>query len=51
MIENHRSNLLWNNFMANPEIPAMLDSIGFVPDSIVGVNDEEIPIDDFENSW
>jgi len=47
MIENHRSNLLWNNFMANPEIPAMLDSIGFVPDSTVGVNDEEILIDDF----
>jgi len=28
MIENHRSNLLWNNFMANPEIPVMIDSIG-----------------------
>jgi len=48
MIENHRSNLLWNNFMANPEIQPMLDSIGFVPDSTVGVNDEEIPIDDFQ---
>jgi hypothetical protein len=48
MIENHRSNLLWNNFMANPEIQTMLDSIGFVPDSTVGVNDEEIPIDDFQ---
>jgi hypothetical protein len=48
MIENYRSNLLWDNFMANPEIQPMLDSIGFVPDSTVGVNDEEIPIDDFK---
>jgi hypothetical protein len=48
MIENFRSNLLWNNFMANPEIPAMLDSIGFVPDSTVGVNDEKIYPDEFK---
>jgi hypothetical protein len=48
MIENHRSNLLWNNFMANPEIPAMLDSIGFVPDSTVGVNDKNLVADHFE---
>jgi len=48
MIENHRSNLLWDNFMANPEIQPMLDSIGFVPDSTVGVNDEEKPIDNFQ---
>lgn len=32
MIENYRSQLLWNNFMANPEIQPMMDSIGFVPD-------------------
>jgi hypothetical protein len=32
MIENHRSGLLWDNFMANPEIAPMLTSIGFVPD-------------------
>jgi len=32
MIENYRTQLLWNNFMANPEIQPMLDSIGFVPD-------------------
>lgn len=32
MIENHRSELLWNNFMANPEIAPMLEAIGFVPD-------------------
>ncbi len=40
MIENYRSQLLWKNFMANPEIQTMLDAIGFVPDSIsTGVND------------
>jgi len=30
MIENYRSNLLWDLFMSNPEIPVMLDTIGFV---------------------
>lgn len=29
MIENHRSALLWDLFMANPEIQPMLDAIGF----------------------
>jgi hypothetical protein len=29
MIENHRSGLLWNLFMANPEIEPMLKSIGW----------------------
>jgi hypothetical protein len=29
MIENYRSQLLWNLFMANPEIQPMLDDIGF----------------------
>ncbi len=32
MIENSRSELLWNNFMANPEIQPMMDAIGFVYD-------------------
>ncbi len=42
MIENYRSQLLWKNFMANPEIQSMLNAIGFVPDSIsTGVNDIE----------
>ena len=42
MIENHRSQLLWNLFMANPEIQPMLDAIGFVyaPNSV-----EEIKVD------
>lgn len=33
MIENHRSGLLWDVFMRNPEIEPMLLSIGFTPDS------------------
>jgi hypothetical protein len=32
MIENERTQLLWDLFMANPEIKPMLDAIGFVPD-------------------
>ncbi len=33
MIENYRSGLLWDLFMANPEIQPALDAIGFVPDA------------------
>jgi len=33
MIENERTQLLWNLFMANPEIQPMLDAIGFVNDA------------------
>jgi len=29
MIENYRSQLLWDLFMSNPEIPPMMDAIGF----------------------
>ncbi len=43
MIENYRSQLIWNNFMANPEIQPMLDSIGFVPDFTDVKNENEIP--------
>jgi hypothetical protein len=32
MIENYRSGLIWKLFMSNPEIPPMLDRIGFKPD-------------------
>lgn len=32
MIENHRSGLVWKNFMANPEIAPALQAIGFTPD-------------------
>ena len=31
-IENYRSGLTWEKFMANPEVQPMLDAIGFVPD-------------------
>jgi hypothetical protein len=33
MIENYRSQLLWNRFMANPEIAPMLATLGFTADS------------------
>lgn len=33
MIENYRTGLLWEKFMANPEIQPALDAIGFVPDT------------------
>ncbi|MBX3431936.1 MAG: hypothetical protein KF847_01185 [Pirellulales bacterium] len=32
MIENHRTGLVWEKFMANPEIAPMLTAVGFVPD-------------------
>ena len=47
MIENYRSGLLWNLFMANPEIQPMLNAIGFVPDSTTDVNDEDYTVNDF----
>ena len=47
MIENYRSGLLWEKFMANPEIQPMLDSIGFVPDSTTSIIDESSVINDF----
>ena len=39
MIENYRTQLLWNNFMANPEIKSMVDSV-FVPDTATSVNEK-----------
>jgi len=41
MVENYRSQLLWKDFMANPEIQPMLDSIGFVSDG-TGIKNEKI---------
>jgi hypothetical protein len=41
MIENHRTQLLWNLFMSNPEIQPMLDSIGFTAD-LTSINENEI---------
>jgi hypothetical protein len=48
MIENYRSGLLWEKFMANPEIQPMLDSIGFVPDSVTSVDEKVKTVNDFE---
>ncbi len=48
MIENYRSGLLWNKFMANPEIQPMLNAIGFVPDSTTSVENEHTSLTDFE---
>jgi hypothetical protein len=33
MIENYRTGLVWKNFMANPEIGAAMNAIGFTPDA------------------
>ncbi len=33
MIENHRTGLVWKNFMANPEVEPMLKAIEFSPDA------------------
>lgn len=42
MIENYRSGLLWKNFMANPEIKPMLDSVGFVTDTLTSIKNSLI---------
>ncbi len=43
MIENYRSSLLWDNFMANPEIEPMLAAAGFAPDPN-GFSTQNIPM-------
>ncbi len=40
MIENYRTALCWNTFMSSPEIPTMLDAIGWS----VGIEDQSDPI-------
>ena len=42
MIENYRTGLLWNLFMANPEIQPALDAIGFTED----VTDTQVRMDE-----
>ncbi len=42
MIENYRSALLWNNFMANSEIAPALTEIGFVADPY-GIEEKKEP--------
>lgn len=46
MIENHRTALLWNMFMKNPEIQPALDAIGFKPD-FSGTTDNEVTLPHF----
>jgi len=29
MVENHRSGLVWNTFMKNPEAPSAMQKVGF----------------------
>jgi len=48
MIENYRTQLLWNKFMANPEIQPMLTAIGFVPDSVTSVDNPLYSVEDFK---
>jgi hypothetical protein len=39
MIENYRSQLLWNNFMANPEVQQAMEAIGFTEDLPTGTSE------------
>lgn len=43
MIENHRSGLLWDKFMSNPEIGPALEAIGFIQDPFAT---EDLPASD-----
>ncbi|MDP3683584.1 MAG: glucoamylase family protein, partial [Ignavibacteria bacterium] len=43
MVENYRSQLLWNNFMKNSEIDSAMNKIGFVPDPSDVETDNEMP--------
>jgi hypothetical protein len=38
MIENHRSGLLWDLFMQNPEIQPALEAVGFVEDTTTSIS-------------
>lgn len=48
MIENYRSGLLWNLFMANPEIQTALTAIGFTPDPPTDVEEDINEVNDFK---
>jgi len=43
MVENYRSQLLWNNFMKNAEIDSALKKIGFVADPTETESESEVP--------
>lgn len=49
MIENYRSQLLWNNFMKNAEIKTALDSIGFIED-LTDINNKNNVVYNFDLS-
>jgi hypothetical protein len=44
MIENYRSQTLWKNFMANPEIQPMLNAIGFTADQ-TNIEDKNLSLE------
>ncbi len=44
MIENYRTELLWNLFMQNPEIQPALDAIGFQPDTTTVISSTNEPV-------
>jgi exo beta-1,2-glucooligosaccharide sophorohydrolase (non-reducing end) len=44
MIENYRSQLLWNNFMANTEIQQAQDAIGFTEDIPSGIQHDRMDL-------
>lgn len=48
MIENYRTQLLWNGFMKNPEIQTALDAIGFIPDTVFVTDLKQVELDDKE---
>jgi len=48
MIENHRTGLLWDLFMQNPEITPALEAVGFVPDSAVVNNTRTVSGAEFD---
>ncbi|MEM7368237.1 MAG: glucoamylase family protein [Bacteroidota bacterium] len=51
MLENHRTALLWELFMATPEIQPALSAIGFVSDntSVEGVEERGIEVEIYPN--
>jgi hypothetical protein len=48
MIENHRSGLLWECFMANDEIQEVLEKLEFEPDSTISSGIEEFTVGNAE---
>lgn len=51
MIENHRSGLLWENFMKNAEIIEGLKAAGFTGDKLTDIKDNDLARDRSSNSF